>query len=106
MLKSVSIKHLIPLLLFSGGLLLVIFFYVVGYPAAQEQAIDLSKKQTSTILQSQQGHISELLNADDRLAIEVQIFYASSDLATHRIMVFDENRIIRYANLTRLMDVP
>lgn len=106
MLKNISIKHLVPLLLFSGGLLLVIFFYAIGYPAAQQQTLELSKKQTSTILQSQQGHISELLNANDRLAVEVQIFYASTDLATKRIMVVDENNIIKYANRTSLMDTP
>ncbi len=105
MLKNISIKHLIPLLLFSGGLLLVVFFYAIGYPAAQQQTLELSKKQAGTILQSQQGHMSELLNGNDRLAIEVQIFYAIADAATHQILILDENHVIQYANRTALMGV-
>lgn len=106
MLKNISIKHLIPLALFGGGLMLVIFFYTVGYPAAKEETLELSKKQTGIILQSQQGHISELLNANDHLAIGVQFFYASTDPAMKRILIVDENHVIRYANRTQLIDVP
>lgn len=84
----------------------MIFFYAVGYPAAQQQTLELSKKQAATILQSQQGHMSELLNANDRLAIEVQIFYAIADTATRRILILDENHVIKYANRTALMDIP
>jgi len=106
MLKNISIRHLIPLLLFGGGLLLVIFFYTVSYPAARQQALELSQKQTHIILQSQQGLISELLTADNKLPIDMQLFYASTDPATRKILILDDTHTIRHANRTRLINVP
>lgn len=102
MLKNISMRHLIPLLLLSGGLIFVIFFYTISLPAAEEQTKDLSRQQARTLLQSQQGRFSDLLVLNDELQLDKEIYYASTDPGTYRLLILDENNVITHANRSRL----
>ena len=84
MLKNISLRHLIPILFFSGSLMLVVFFYTVGFPVAQKEAVDLSKRQAMTFLQIQQSRFIELLYTEDRDELEKEIYFANNDPAIKR----------------------
>ncbi len=101
MLKKISLRHLIPLLFFSGSLLLVVFFYTVGFPVAQKEAIELSKREALTFLQLQQSRLLELLYQEDKAKLVKEIYFANNDQAVKRIFIVDENLIVQFSNRTR-----
>ncbi|UTW59693.1 response regulator [Kordiimonas sp. SCSIO 12603] len=106
MLKNISLRHLIPLLFFSGSLMLVVFFYTVGFPVAQKEAVDLSKRQALTFLQIQQSRFIELLYLDDTSELEKEIYFANNDPAIKRLFIVDENLIVQYSNRSRNIGEP
>ena len=98
MLKNVSLRHLIPLLFFSGSLLLVVFFYLVGLPSAHKQALELSLNETHTHLLSQQSRIIELLAENDPQKLNKEIYFTGTDPTIKRLIIIDEAYNILFAN--------
>jgi len=103
MLKNISLRHLIPLIFFSGSLLLVVFFYLIGLPAAQRQAAELSKQETLKLILAQQGRIIELLIENDPEKLKKEIFFTATDPTVTRMIILDEDRKILFSNRTRLI---
>jgi len=106
MLKNISLRHMIPLIFFSGSLLLVVFFYVIGLPAAQQKVAELSKSETHKLLLAQQSRIIELLVLNDPTRLKKEIFFTSSDPAVWRMLILDESQKILFSNRTRLVGLP
>lgn len=103
MLRNISLRHLIPLLFFSGSLLLVVFFYLIGLPAAKHQATELSKRETHTMILTQQSRIIELLIEDEPQKLSKEIYFTSTDPTVQRMLIVDENRKVLFSNRSRLI---
>ena len=104
MLKNISIRHLIPLLLLGGALVFVVFFYSISLPAAMVQAQRLGHQQTRSLLQAQQGRFSELLSRKETLLLGKELYYANTAPSTYRIFILDEDNIIRHATRSRTLN--
>jgi signal transduction histidine kinase/FixJ family two-component response regulator len=103
MLKNISLRHLIPLLFFSGSLLLVVFFYLIGLPSAQQQASDLSKRETHSLILTQQSRIIELLIENEPTKVNKEIYFASTDPTVKRVLIVDTDKTILFANRSRII---
>ncbi|PCI63715.1 MAG: hypothetical protein COB37_04615 [Kordiimonadales bacterium] len=105
MLKNMSLRHLVPLMFLAGSLLLVVFFYLLGFPAAQEAAKELSKQETYNTILAQQSRFIELLIQNDPDKLSKEIYFINTDPDLERMIIVDENQLILYANRSRLVGV-
>ena len=103
MLKNISLRHLVPLMFFAGSLLLVVFFYLLGFPAAREAAIELSKQETYNTILAQQSRFIELLIQNDPDKLSKEIYFTNTDPELERMVIVDDHQLILYANRSRLV---
>ena len=103
MLKNISLRHFIPLMFFSGSLLLLIFFYLIGLPAAKNQAVDLSQRETRSLLLAQQSRFIDLLIKNDPKKINMEIFFTNSNPMIESMSIVDARQKILFSSRSRFV---
>ena len=103
MIKNISLRHLIPLTFFSGTLLLLVFYFVFGLPAARESAIALSQQETRTLLLAHQSRLINLLIENDAKKLSLELYFVGSDPTIELLAVADQHKKILYANRSKVV---
>jgi len=103
MLKNISLRHLIPLMFFSGTLLLLVFYFVFALPAARENAITLSQQETRTLLLAHQSRLINLLIENDAKKLSLELYFVGNDPTIELLAIADQNQKILYANRSKVV---
>ncbi len=103
MIPTLSLRHLIPLLFFASGLILVTAFYVVGRPATIQQARELALERAQIDIQSLQGRLNAVLFRGDVRRIGTDIFFAATNPRVEFLAVVEPDGTILSAHRSKLI---
>jgi len=103
MLKNISLRHLIPLMFFSGTLLLLVIYFLLGVPAARDRAIALGQQEMRTLLLSHQGRLINLLVENDPKRLSLELYFVGNDPTIELLAIADKEQNIIYANRSKIV---